>query len=1184
MGIWGRLCPGVCGADWPGQLLHACLLRLGLRGFVTQLEAPELHQRRLGNLVVRSHTPQQQQPETPANAALHLSRWDNCIRTTQYTWWSFVPLNFWAQFTQPANFYFFIMAVLQTIPAVSDSDGVPTFLFPLALVMLITAAKDAYENIKRGHADVTENRRTCCICTREGGLQRVLWETLKPGDIVKLHADEPVPADLVLLNCSDPYGVAYVETMQLDGETNLKNKTCLPPVALRVMNDQDAANIKLEAHYEVPSAELYKFAGTLLLLPQRQGCGTCSSLGGDMGDDPAVFPLNSAVSPFASTYSNGGLPGLTTNASPHTSNHQQQQGKEERRARAGGSKGFSSRIEEAVGELHGEDTQALLQRQQQQQQQFAVDISQFVWRGATVRSTDWVYGLVVYTGHHTRIMKNTKQRELKYSRTQVVYNQHAVLLAIAQFALCVIAAVVYASKNQHLSDNAWYLDFQWESGLSNFLSSLGVAFGRYVLLLSYFVPITLLVQLEVCRWCQAGFLSADKSMKAAHGGGGASAQSMALLDELGSVTHVFSDKTGTLTQNLMQFRCIGIDDEVYGYEEFQEEKSFVVSESCSDILRVPSRGSSVSAVGAGDLLLKRGLKSAAAAAAADPGISPNKHVSFKAKTFFDRVAAADADHQRKARDFLMVLALCHSVLPKPGALLPEPLDIDQETPSAAQQQQQQQQQNSDERASEAEQRELKRRLLELEERQLAESQRRHSPPAAASPAAAPAAAPAPASPEGSRSLRSVALLPTGESSASGAASDEFCSSSSRGPSPASAAAAGSSPGAAAAGSSLREEQQSHADSARFAAPQQLHGLGRSSRSCSSSRARYSSSNYSSDLSRSSSSSSSAEEDGVSPFRATRAAAAAAIGCPGLHAHRTPLLQQQQQQHSSDREASAAASQYSRSPSLHMDVPTRVGGPDSVSGGTSPSGSFSLRLQEPHSCSPLAATAAAAATRETGGAREPVSGGESRQQRAFSHWEQQQQEEDQQQRQAEVCLCRYPFDPEAAYDASSPDELALTAAAKHLGAEFVCRPNLNSIQLAIRSPLASEALLSPADRGRLDELRCMQQQQQQQQHVREGSESEGDCVPVVTMDLLEVLEFDNYRKRMSVVVRDRKGALRLLVKGADSSMFAIAAANQEGALKACKEQLGEMAQRGLRTLVLGQRFLSERQFERYQASF
>src|SRR5699024_1800635 len=80
--------------------------------------------------------------------------------------------------------------------------------------------------------------------------------------------------------------------------------------------------------------------------------------------------------------------------------------------------------------------------------------------------------------------------------------------------------------------------------------------------------------LEVCRWCQASFLSADKRMKSSSSSssvGGAAAQSVALMDELGSVTHIFSDKTGTLTQNLMQFRCLGIQDRVYGYDEFEEE-------------------------------------------------------------------------------------------------------------------------------------------------------------------------------------------------------------------------------------------------------------------------------------------------------------------------------------------------------------------------------------------------------------------------------------------------------------------------------------------------------------------------------------------------------------------------------------------------------------------------------------
>ncbi|CDJ33648.1 P-type ATPase, putative [Eimeria mitis] len=244
------------------------------------------------------------------------------------------------------------------------------------------------------------------------------------------------------------------------------------------------------------------------------------------------------------------------------------------------------------------------------------------------------------------------------------------------------------------------------------------------------------------------------------------------------------------------------------------------------------------------------------------------------------------------------------------------------------------------------------------------------------------------------------------------------------------------------------------------------------------------------------------------------------------------------------------------------------------------------------------------------------------------------------------LSRFPYELSAAYDASSPDELALTAAAKHLGAEFVSRPNLNTIQVAIRSEFAAEALLSAADRAavrtlkdtyqrqqlqqlqqqelqqqqqkqEIDREHHTQQQQQQQQHQHHGQhhkqkqqqqqqqqqqqhnqehqqqqrqqqqqkqqqqqqqqqqqkqQQEEEVVAVVNIELLEVLEFDNYRKRMSVVVRDRDGQLRLLMKGADTSVFAAAAAGQEAAIAACKLQLSEMAQRGLRTLVLGQRLL------------
>lgn len=115
------------------------------------------------------------------------------------------------------------------------------------------------------------------------------------------------------------------------------------------------------------------------------------------------------------------------------------------------------------------------------------------------------------------------------------------------------------------------------------------AFGQYVLLLSYFVPITLLVQLEVCRACQAGFLSADDHMLCPATEKKASVQSVALMEELGSVTHVFSDKTGTLTQNLMQFRCLAVGDTLHGFDEYQEmvcspkELLFVLVIGCEEV-------------------------------------------------------------------------------------------------------------------------------------------------------------------------------------------------------------------------------------------------------------------------------------------------------------------------------------------------------------------------------------------------------------------------------------------------------------------------------------------------------------------------------------------------------------------------------------------------------------------------
>lgn len=114
------------------------------------------------------------------------------------------------------------------IPAISNSGGTPVNLMPLAFVVAVSMIKDIFEDKKRHDSDNIENNRKINVGNHENGtFEEKLWSEIHVGQIVKVKQDEYFPADLILLNSSAPKGICYIETKNLDGETNLKHKTSI---------------------------------------------------------------------------------------------------------------------------------------------------------------------------------------------------------------------------------------------------------------------------------------------------------------------------------------------------------------------------------------------------------------------------------------------------------------------------------------------------------------------------------------------------------------------------------------------------------------------------------------------------------------------------------------------------------------------------------------------------------------------------------------------------------------------------------------------------------------------------------------------------------------------------------------------------------------------------------------------
>ncbi len=201
-----------------------------------------------------------------------------------------------------------------------------------------------------------------------------------------------------------------------------------------------------------------------------------------------------------------------------------------------------------------------------------LDAKQLLLKGAKLRNTDWIIGIVCYTGHNCKIMKNAKEPRVKYSSVESLMNVALVIILVVQSILCIICAIlrgVYYNKN--LKNIPLKLT-KYSFGLEGFLS-----YFTYLLLLNTMIPISLIITLEVVKLIQGTFMGWDCEGYSFVRKRKINPNSVSLNEELGLVNYIFSDKTGTLTCNKMQFKFCVIGNTCYeflrGGKEDNDEKN-----------------------------------------------------------------------------------------------------------------------------------------------------------------------------------------------------------------------------------------------------------------------------------------------------------------------------------------------------------------------------------------------------------------------------------------------------------------------------------------------------------------------------------------------------------------------------------------------------------------------------------
>lgn len=533
----------------------------------------------------------------------------NSIRTSRYTVYDFFPKQVLFQFSRLGNFYFLCVGIPQTIPGLSTTGNYTTIL-PLLFFVLLTVAKEGYDDYKRHRLDKVENSRHAAVLRqsasnveRDGRAARrwllpslwsmkagaaaeeiapvedsrsgfcwarTQWRDIKVGDVVRLTRDEDVPADLVLLHADGENGFAYIETMALDGETSLKTKQ-VSSLLKGCRTIDGISDCRAELVVEDPNADLYRFDGCV-----------------KVGDETLPLTLN-----------------------------------------------------------------------------------EIVYRGSTIRNTPTVIGLVVNTGEETKVRMNANRHpKAKKPALEKVTNKIVLTLALYVVLLTTGCSIGYYLWQRSTENLSWYLSgasVRWQEIIIGF----AIQFNNVI-------PLALYVSLEIVRIGQMILLNSDMEMYDEATDTPARCNTNTILEDLGQISYVFSDKTGTLTDNIMKFRKMSIAGVAWLHEvDLEDATRAADAGAAASGPKLPIEGTAPppsSPLDSPDGAIPEDSELGLASPSSQPRLSSHWRSTGRPDRSRPELSTADllefiqlqprSEFSKKAVEYILALALCHTCLPE----------------------------------------------------------------------------------------------------------------------------------------------------------------------------------------------------------------------------------------------------------------------------------------------------------------------------------------------------------------------------------------------------------------------------------------------------------------------------------------------------------------------------------------